>query len=110
MSDQALDESARVLVVEDNAELSEMLGRLLRDCGYRADLARDGQAGLHHALTREYDVLMVDRGLPGIDGLDLIIRLRRRLTGPRHTIVSLHTPIISGGRGLPAAGPQAPSR
>ncbi|HEY2672209.1 MAG TPA: response regulator transcription factor [Rugosimonospora sp.] len=83
MSDQALDEPARVLVVEDNAELSEMLGRLLRDCGYRVDLARDGQAGLHHALTREYDVLVVDRGLPDIDGLDLIVRLRRRgLTTP----------------------------
>jgi CheY-like chemotaxis protein len=64
----------RILVVEDNAELCEMLARLLGDSGYQVDLAGDGQAGLHQALTRGYDVLLIDRGLPGIGGFDLISR------------------------------------
>jgi two-component system, OmpR family, response regulator QseB len=69
---------ARVLVVEDDPELRELLARLLADAGYEVDLAGDGQAGLHRVLTREYDILVLDRGLPGIDGLDLIRRVRRR--------------------------------
>ncbi|MEN3304468.1 MAG: two-component system, OmpR family, response regulator QseB [Micromonosporaceae bacterium] len=68
----------RVLLVEDDRELRELLERLLCDAGYAVDPAPDGQAGLHRALTREYDVVVLDRGLPGIEGLDLLGRLRRR--------------------------------
>jgi two-component system, OmpR family, response regulator len=67
----------RTLVVEDDAELGELLLRLFRGVGYGADLARDGQSGLHLALTRTYDILIIDRGLPAIEGLDLLARLRR---------------------------------
>ena len=67
----------RVLVVEDDRELGELLLRAFGNAGYSADLAPDGQAGLHRALTRRYDLLVVDRGLPAIEGLDLIGRLRR---------------------------------
>ena len=45
---------------------------------HEVDLAPDGQAGLHLALTSEYDVMVIDRGLPAIDGISLIGRLRRR--------------------------------
>ena len=67
----------RVLVVEDEPDLARLLARLLTDEGYAVDVVNDGQAGLHRALTRRYDVLLLDRGLPGIDGLDLLRRLRR---------------------------------
>lgn len=67
----------RVLVVEDDPELSSMLVELLAGEGYRVDVARDGQQGLHLALSRDYDVLVLDRGLPAIDGLDLLGRVRR---------------------------------
>lgn len=67
----------RILVVEDDAELGDLLVRLFRGAGYTAELARDGQAGLHLGLTRRYDVLIIDRGLPAIEGLDLLARLRR---------------------------------
>jgi two-component system, OmpR family, response regulator len=67
----------RVLVVEDDRELGELLVRLFHGAGHVAELARDGQAGLHLALTREYDLLIIDRGLPAIEGLDLLARLRR---------------------------------
>ena len=68
----------RVLVVEDDRELGSLLTRLFRSAGYQSDLAPDGQAGLHLALTRRYDAMIIDRGLPAIEGLDLLVRLRRR--------------------------------
>jgi DNA-binding response OmpR family regulator len=67
-----------VLVVEDDAELASMLHRLLTGEGYEVSLAADGQRGLHLGLTGGFDVLLVDRGLPAIEGLDLIARLRSR--------------------------------
>jgi two-component system, OmpR family, response regulator QseB len=69
---------ARLLLVEDDDELGEMLVRIFTEEGYAVDLARDGQRGLHLGLSRPYDAVIIDRGLPAIDGLDLIIRLRRR--------------------------------
>jgi two-component system response regulator QseB len=65
-----------LLLVEDDPQLSELLVELLTDAGYVVDLARDGQAGLHLALTRDYAVFVVDRGLPAIEGVDLVGRLR----------------------------------
>jgi two-component system, OmpR family, response regulator QseB len=65
-----------LLLVEDDGQLSELLVDLLTDAGYVVDLARNGQEGLHRGLTREYAVLVVDRSLPAIEGVDLIARLR----------------------------------
>jgi two-component system response regulator QseB len=67
----------RLLVVEDDTEIAVMLDRLLTDEGYEVNTARDGQRGLHLALTRSYHVLILDRVLPGLDGLDLLRRIRR---------------------------------
>ena len=69
---------AHLLIVEDDAQLRELLTRLLRGEGYLVDAAPDGQAGLHRALTRPYAAMVIDRGLPGIDGLDLVRRLRKQ--------------------------------
>jgi len=68
----------RVLLVEDDRQLADMLAEVLTDEGYLVEDARDGQAGLHRGLSHEHDVLVVDRGLPAIEGLDLLRRLRRR--------------------------------
>lgn len=67
-----------LLLVEDEAKLSELLVDLLTEAGYAVDLARDGQSGLHRGLTREYAVMIVDRALPAIEGVDLVARLRSR--------------------------------
>jgi two-component system response regulator QseB len=64
--------------VEDDRQLAVMLGELLADEGYLVDHARDGQQGLHLGLSRSYDVIVLDRGLPAIEGLDLLRRLRER--------------------------------
>jgi len=69
--------ATHLLVVEDDRELGPLLRRLFHGAGYAVDLATDGQAGLHRAMTRSYDLLVIDRGLPAIDGLDLLHRLRR---------------------------------
>ncbi len=70
------DPPRRVLIVEDDIEIAGMLKELLTEEGYRVETAEDGQRGLHLALTRAYDVLVIDRVLPAIDGLDLIGRIR----------------------------------
>ncbi len=68
----------RVLLVEDDAALREMLARLLREEGYQVEAVSDGQRGLHLGLSREFDVMVLDRGLPALEGLDLLGRLRSR--------------------------------
>ncbi|MEU3252405.1 response regulator transcription factor [Streptomyces sp. NPDC006997] len=68
----------RLLLVEDDLELVELLTGVLRDEGYAVDVATDGQRGLHLGLSRRYDVLVIDRRLPVLNGLDLLRRLRSR--------------------------------
>jgi two-component system response regulator QseB len=65
-----------VLVIEDDRVLAGLLAELLAEEGYAVDLAGDGQRGLHRALTGHHDLLVVDRGLPDVDGVDLLRRLR----------------------------------
>ncbi|GAA1675869.1 response regulator transcription factor [Nonomuraea maheshkhaliensis] len=75
--------SRRLLLVEDDRELGDMLAALFTEQGYTVDVALEGQRGLHLGLSRAYDVLIVDRGLPALDGLDLLRRLRRQaVTAP----------------------------
>lgn len=68
--------SIELLLVEDDIELASLLVRVLTQEGYEVTEAHDGQRGLHLALMREFDIVVVDRGLPAIEGLDLIARLR----------------------------------
>lgn len=83
----------RLLVVEDDADLADMLAELLTGEGYSVDVARDGQRGLHLGLTRSYDVMVLDRGLPAIEGLDLLGRLRSRgVTTPVLVLSALGNP------------------
>ena len=67
-----------LLVVEDDRALSGMLAELFTDEGYRVDTAYDGQQGMHRGLTGDYDALIVDRGLPVMDGAELVALLRSR--------------------------------
>ena len=68
----------RLLLVEDDPDLAGLLTELLTGEGYDVDTAGDGQRGLHLGLTRDYDLMLIDRGLPAIEGLDLLTRLRSR--------------------------------
>jgi len=66
----------RVLVVEDEAVLRETLKTRLGEAGFTVDVAKDGEEGLFGALEYPLDVAIVDLGLPGIPGLELIRRVR----------------------------------
>ncbi|MFI6323690.1 response regulator transcription factor [Nonomuraea sp. NPDC050556] len=67
-----------LLLIEDDRDLGHMLVDLFTEQGYTVDLAPDGQRGLHLALSRTYNAMIIDRGLPTIDGVDLLRRLRGR--------------------------------
>lgn len=78
----------RLLLVEDDVELAALLEPLIAGEGYSVDVAHDGQRGLHLALSRPYRVMVIDRRLPGMDGLDLLTRLRRRSVSARVLILT----------------------
>ncbi len=64
------EESPRILVVEDDVRLSSMLRELLSAEGYQVVLAADGQRALHEGLTQPFDVILLDRGLRLLEGVE----------------------------------------
>jgi DNA-binding response OmpR family regulator len=66
----------RVLLVEDSERLQRSLGTGLRKAGYALDLSSSGTDGLWRATTNDYDVVILDIMLPGIDGLSVLRKLR----------------------------------
>ena len=66
----------RVLLVEDSVRLQQSVGMALRRSGYAVDVASDGDEGLWRAESLDYDVLVLDLMLPGMDGLTVLSRLR----------------------------------
>lgn len=69
---------SELLLVEDDRELTRLLERVLAAEGYTVSSAADGQRALHLALTRRFDVVVLDRGLPALEGIDMLARIRRR--------------------------------
>lgn len=67
----------RILVVEDEPNLSAQLKDRLSAEGFIVDLAADGEEGLYFGREYDYDAAVVDLGLPKLDGMDLIAELRR---------------------------------
>ena len=61
----------RVLVVEDQPELADSVARVLRREGMAVDVAYDGGAALERAAVVDYDVVVLDRDLPGVHGDDV---------------------------------------
>jgi two-component system, OmpR family, KDP operon response regulator KdpE len=66
----------RVLVVDDERPLLRALGVHLRARGYDADLAETGEAAIARSATGHHDAAIIDLGLPGIDGIDVVNGLR----------------------------------
>jgi two-component system, OmpR family, response regulator len=67
----------RVLVVEDEKKLGQLLGRGLREEGYAADVANRGEDALWMARAAPYNAIVLDVMLPGLDGFEICRRLRR---------------------------------
>jgi len=66
----------RLLLVEDYRPLQKSLAQGLREAGFAVDVTGDGQEGLWYALSNEYDVIILDLMLPGLDGLSLLKKFR----------------------------------
>ena len=67
----------RILVIEDNSDIAANVGDYLADKGHVVDFAGDGVTGLHLAVVNEFDVIVLDLGLPGMDGLEVCRKLRQ---------------------------------
>ena len=66
----------RVLIIEDNPDIAANLGDYLEDHGHTVDFAGDGITGLHLAVVNDFDSIVLDLALPGMDGLDVCRKLR----------------------------------
>lgn len=67
----------RILIIEDDPDIGEMLNINLRDEGYLIEVATDGLAGLSRLKAHAYDLLILDLMLPGIDGLEICREVRK---------------------------------
>ncbi len=65
-----------ILVIEDDHEAADYLAKGLRESGHGVEVSEDGRSGLIKAAAETFDVLIVDRMLPGLDGLSLVQHLR----------------------------------
>ena len=72
----------RILVIDDDVELCSLLGEFLRREGFVVDFENDGRRGLDRALASEHDLLVLDVMLPGLDGFDILKRLRTQSKVP----------------------------
>lgn len=68
----------RILIIEDDPDIGDMLGINLRDEGYSVEIVTDGLVGLARLKAQSYDLLILDLMLPGIDGLEICREVRRQ--------------------------------
>ena len=91
----------RVLLVEDEHKLAEYLRKGLTEAGFVVDVAHNGVDGLHLGVEGNYDAIVLDRMLPGIDGLGVIAALRSSKSTPVLMLTALGSveDRVSGLRG-----------
>ncbi len=94
----------RILIIEDDNEASEYLVKAFREQGHVAEQATDGLAGYGRASEGDYDVLIVDRMLPKMDGLSLISGLREQGVETPALILSALGQVDDRVKGLRAGG------
>ena len=67
----------RLLLIEDETDLAQGIAKALREEGYAVDVAEEGPEGLYKAVNSDYDAIILDVMLPGLDGWELLQRLRK---------------------------------
>lgn len=72
-----MNSEGQILLIEDNHDIADMVCDYLEGCGYVLDHAGDGITGLHLAVSNEYDMIILDLMLPGLDGIDLLEKIRK---------------------------------
>lgn len=66
----------KVLLIEDDRTLADYVAKGLRECGHVVDICRDGKAGLYLVAEQAHDVVVLDRMLPGVDGMTILQTMR----------------------------------
>jgi DNA-binding response OmpR family regulator len=94
----------RLLLVEDELEIQAFLKQSLAEAGYQVDAAGDGRTAESFATSGVYDLLIVDLGLPDLDGIDLILRLRQLGVSSPVLILSARRSVDDRVRGLEQGG------
>src|SRR3984957_2870031 len=94
----------RLLIIEDDRDAADYLVKAFREVGHIADQATDGEEGLALALDGQYDVLIVDRMLPKVDGLSIIATLRGKAIETPVLILSALAQVDDRVKGLRAGG------
>ena len=84
----------RILVVEDDASAAEFVTKGLRQDGYTVEAVGTGPDALHMATAEHFDAIILDRNLPGLDGLSVLRALRGRAEGYAN-----HHPVCPCSRG-----------
>ena len=70
-------EMARILIIEDEKPMAEAISYTLEKEGYEASIATDGESGLRHCQSGDYELVILDLMLPGLDGLEILKRVRQ---------------------------------
>src|SRR3569832_2700930 len=94
----------RILVIEDDLEAQRYLVNGLKEAGHVVDDAADGDTGLTLALSRPYDVAIVDRMLPKMDGLDVVSEMREHSNATPVLFLSALSDVDARVKGLKAGG------
>jgi two-component system cell cycle response regulator CpdR len=94
---------ARILLAEDDDQMRAFLARGLRRAGHAVDAVGDGEAGLARSANADYDLLLADVVMPGIDGIELAQRMAAHHPGIR-------VMFITGFAGVAVADELAPQR
>ena len=94
----------RLLIIEDDRDVASYLAKAFSEVGHVADVAADGEDGLNLALEGSYDVLIVDRMLPKLDGLSVIGKLRAAAVATPALILSALGQVDDRVKGLRAGG------
>jgi DNA-binding response OmpR family regulator len=90
----------RVLLIEDSERLQRSVGAGLRGAGYAVDVTGEGRQGLWYAESHDYDVIVLDLMLPGMDGLSLLQHLRSREAQAHVLILTAKDTVEDRVRGL----------
>src|SRR5271169_2396562 len=90
----------RILVIEDEKRIADFLSRGLESGGYAVDVANTGNSAVELVHATEYDLVILDLGLPDIDGLQVLEKIRNRKTVPPVLILSARDSVDDRVTGL----------
>ena len=86
-----------VLIIEDDIHIKRLISTTLIASGYKVLLAKDGKEAILEATTHNPDIILLDLGLPDMDGIEIIEKIRNDEIGKYKVIVSEEGHLVDGG-------------